>query len=48
MVRAWKRDSYSAFMDDPDWWHRIAFKETVIAIVLFAILIGLFVFTLNY
>lgn len=48
LVKAWKRDSYHAFMDDPCWWNRIAFKEIAIVIVLLAILIGLFVFTLYY
>lgn len=48
MVRAWKRDSYRAFMDDPRWWNRIAFKETVLMFCLLAIMVGLFVFTLHY
>jgi len=48
LVRAWKRDSYRAFMDDPRWWNRIAFKEIVITVCLLAILTGTFVFTLRY
>jgi len=48
LVKAWKRDSYSAFMDDPQWWQRIAFKETVLVVCLLAIMVSMFVFTLRY
>jgi hypothetical protein len=48
LVKAWKRDSYHAFMDDPTWWNRIVFKEAVITLTLLIILIGLFVFTLYH
>jgi len=48
LVKAWKRDSYSAFMDDPTWWNRIVFKELVITFALFTVLVGLFIFTLHY
>lgn len=48
MVKAWKRDSYHAFMDDPNWVNRIVFKEIAITFGLLAVLIGLFVSTLHY
>lgn len=44
LVRAWKRDSYTAFMDDPNWTRRIATKDTVVLIGAILIFAGMLIF----
>lgn len=34
LVKAWKKESYAAFMKDPNWTDRIAFKGAIIIGVL--------------
>ena len=48
LVKAWKRDSYHAFMDDPRWWNRIAIKDVVIVLCLLTALVGTFVYGLHH
>jgi len=47
-VKAWHRDSYHAFMDDPRWWQRVAFKDGALIIVLLAVIVGILVLPLHY
>jgi hypothetical protein len=48
LVKEWKRTSYNAFMADPQWRDRIAYKESTIVFVLMIVFILNIIFAVNY
>jgi len=44
LVKAWKKESYTAFMDDPHWRQRIAVKDTIVLVVAILMFAGVLIF----
>ena len=44
LVKAWRKEDYDAFMKNPHWWDRVAFKEVALMAIVILILVGMMVF----
>jgi hypothetical protein len=48
LVKEWKRTSYNAFMADPQWRDRIAYRESTIVFILAIVFVLNIIFAVNY